>query len=136
MAFHGLQLTHTLLENILKHPTEAKYRSFKAAQPKIAREILALEEGKALLVEIGFRTKTQGFQQEWFIPTEWKEGSLGLKKVEWSSELVQTKMQEFEENAERVRFNKEREKIFESNRKVSVQLPIGAFCTAQRSALT
>jgi len=114
-----MQLTHTLLNNILMHPKEEKYRSFKATQPKISREILSLEEGKALLIEIGFRTRTQAFQQEWYIPAEWKEESLGIKKIEWSRELVGIKMQEFEDNAERVRFNKEREKTFESNRKVS-----------------
>ncbi|UZJ55163.1 hypothetical protein CBS101457_004483 [Exobasidium rhododendri] len=112
-----LRLTHILLENIRKHPSESKYRSFKATQPKISREILSLDEGKALLIEIGFRTRTIDFQREWFIPAEWNEECLGLKKVEWSCELIELKMQEFEENAERVRFNKNREKNYESTRK-------------------
>jgi hypothetical protein len=112
------QLVYTLLDNILQHPSEAKYRSFESSQPKINREILSLDEGKALLIEIGFRTRTQEFQQEWYIPIEWKSESLGFQKIKWSRELVGIKMQEFEDNAERARFHKEREKTFEANRKV------------------
>jgi hypothetical protein len=96
-----------------------KYRSFKALQPKIARSVLSLEEGRALLIETGFRTRIQDFQQEWFVPQEWSSSSLGMKKIEWSRELINNKMVEFEENAERARLNKEREKNIESNRKVS-----------------
>lgn len=114
----SLQLTHTLIENIVNHPSEEKFRSFKTSQPKIARDILALNEGKALLVETGWRTRANNFQQEWFIPAEWNAESLGMKKLKWSLELIAIKMEEFEENAERVRMNKEREKLVESNRKV------------------
>lgn len=73
-----------------------------------------------MLVEIGFRTRTHEFQQEWFIPEDWKENSLGMKKVDWARGLVNIKMQEFEENAERARFHKEKERAFEANRKVSL----------------
>lgn len=78
-----------------------------------------MEAGKAILVEVGFRTRIQDFQQEWFIPIEWNIESFGFKKIAWSKEMIGTKMQEFEDNAERVRSNNEREKVFESNRKVS-----------------
>lgn len=118
------QLINTLLDNILNNPTETRYRSFKALQPKIAREVLALEQGRALLVEIGFRTRTKDFTQEWFIPEEWRRGSFGMQKIEWSQELINNKMLEYEENAERVRVNKEKEKNVEASRKVSRAIAI------------
>jgi hypothetical protein len=100
-----------------------------------------LEEGRALLVEIGFRTRTKDFTQEWFIPEDWSSSSFGMQKIEWSRELINNKMLEYEENAERVRLNKEREKNVESSRKVSTHLESerkgadAAFLTLQARAL-
>lgn len=128
------KLVHTLLENIIRHPSEIKYRSFKAAQPKIARDVLTLDAGKSLLIDIGFRTRAVAFQQEWFVPVEWTEKSLGFKRIEWSREVVGTKLHEFEENAERVRSNKEREKSFEQSRKVRAPRGSAGFTQAKAHA--
>ena len=118
------KLVHTLVNNIVSHPSEAKYRTFKETQPKIAREVLSLTAGKALLVEIGFRVRTREFQREWFVPLEWTEDSPGMKTLHTSLELLTAKIAEYEDNEERKRLKGEAEKAVEAKRKVSLRLEI------------
>lgn len=63
-----LVLLHTLASNITQHPAEDKYRSFRASQARIAKNVLSLEGAQDLLIAMGFRTRTRDFQLEWFVP--------------------------------------------------------------------
>jgi hypothetical protein len=54
-AYQGLTLLLRLVANILKNPTDDKYRRFKKTNAKIASTILALQGGiNDLIVFIGF----------------------------------------------------------------------------------
>lgn len=119
-----LHLVHTLANNIVTHPDEDKYRSFRATQPRIARDMLALDGAQDLLVCMGFRTRTRDFQQEWFVPdaATWKApSSLGFKKLAWSTETIAARMAEYEDNATRTLLQREREAKTEASRKVRSQ---------------
>lgn len=103
----------------MSHPEETKYRHFRAAQPKIAALVLSQPAAVDILVETGFRTRTQDFQQQWFVPDEWKPDVWAWTRLQATADSLREKAEEWEELVEKTRLNAQREKAVESARKVS-----------------
>lgn len=61
------QTLDTLLSNILSHPTEEKYRSFKSENPRLQRSVLSVPGGTDYLLQAGFGTRTVEFKQQWYL---------------------------------------------------------------------
>lgn len=61
------QLLDTLIGNVLDHPEEDKYRSFKDENPRISKTVLTVSGGPEYLLEAGFGARTVAFKKEWFI---------------------------------------------------------------------
>lgn len=112
------KLLLTLIDNVVSHPQELKYRHFKANQPKIAAVVLSQSSAVDILVEAGFRTRTHDFQQQWFVPEDWKPGVWAWTRLQVTADSLREKAQEWESQAEMVRLSAQREKAFESARKV------------------
>ncbi|PWN23660.1 hypothetical protein BCV69DRAFT_279590 [Microstroma glucosiphilum] len=66
-AFECLKTLDTLLSNILSHPTEEKYRSFKSENPRLQRSVLSVPGGTDYLLQAGFGTRTVEFKQQWYL---------------------------------------------------------------------
>ena len=73
------------------------------------------------MIENGFRTRTNNFQQDWFIPdpVQWPKDCLGMRRVAWSRNLIGDRMREYADNAERQKEKEQNEKMVEKSRKVS-----------------
>lgn len=50
----GLEILLKLLQNILMHPTEDKFRQIKGTNPKIAATLFAITDANPLLIMMGF----------------------------------------------------------------------------------
>ena len=53
-SLDGLDILFRLLNNILKNPTEDKFRQIKSSNAKIASTLFALKGAKELLLAMGY----------------------------------------------------------------------------------
>ncbi len=133
----NLQLLHTLIDNVLKHPAEEKYRSFRATNQTISRKCLQVPGGTELLIEVGFRTKVVQMQESWALPFASSPAPLlrpldtstvypltggGLTRIGWTKlrlaeKALRERKIEVEEQTERVKRNAAAEAEIEKNRK-------------------
>lgn len=110
------QLLNTLLHNILDHPEEVKYRSFKAENARISRDVLAVPGGQDFLVQAGFGRRTVAFKAEWYVAPPGSLSDWGWRKLELASKVLQDRVGESEWRADMERDRKSREEDEEKNR--------------------
>ena len=80
-AFQGLSLLDKLVSNIVKNPTEDKYKKFKKTNPKIAGTVLSLQGGiNDLILAMGFASNPEHFEFTGEM-TNLKKGSKAMEKA-------------------------------------------------------
>jgi hypothetical protein len=80
-AFQGLSLLDKLVSNIVKNPTEDKYKKFKKTNPKIAGTVLSLQGGiNDLILAMGFTSGVEHYEFTGEM-TNLKKGSKAMEKA-------------------------------------------------------
>lgn len=110
------QLLDTLLHNILTNPDEAKYRSFKAENARIAQDVLAIPGGTDFLVQAGFGRRTVEFKAEWYIAPPGFLSEWGWRKLELARKVLRERLGESDWRAEIEKERKIREDEEEKSR--------------------
>lgn len=120
------QLLHTLINNIVQNPQEAKFRSFKPTQPKIARDIFSVPGGPELLIEAGFRKKVVSFVESWSLPEPVAQSQSApeisaaiLRRLQIVEGALRSSAENAEIQHERADLHRQAEAEAEKNRKVS-----------------
>lgn len=57
----GVRILLVLLDNILKHPKEEKFRTIRLENKTIKEKLLSLEGSSELLIAIGFKRSERGY---------------------------------------------------------------------------
>ncbi|CAO1627473.1 unnamed protein product [Parajaminaea phylloscopi] len=111
-----LRLLDTLLHNILEHPADLKYRSFKAENPRISRTLLDVSGGIDYLVQAGFGRRTVDFKAEWYVAPPESMSTWGWRKLELAGKVLRDRLGEAEWRADLEKERKSREDEEEKGR--------------------
>lgn len=127
----ALQTLDTIIGNILTHPEDPKYRSFKSENKRIQSSLLSLSGGSAYLLQAGFGTRTVDFKQEWYISssmqppsaspsTSSSQDELRWRKLQLASKVIKEKLGDSQDRADRQKERDAIEKEVEKNRAARV----------------
>ena len=83
-ALAAIETALKLVSNILDHPSEPKFRKFRANNPGISKKLLSCPGGQDLLVALGFRVKVIEFEECWIAD----ETSLMMRSLAEASQAL------------------------------------------------
>ncbi|CDZ98351.1 PUG domain [Phaffia rhodozyma] len=108
-----------LTKNILDDPTNVQFQSIKSTSKILTNNVLGIKGGQEALVALGFRTKVINFTQTWtFDPASRAAAPLSLLNVlEIGTEIMQRKVQEIHNRAEKTKVHSLSKKEEEEERR-------------------
>ena len=95
-ALAAIATTITLVNNVINHPDEPKYRKVRSNNPGISKKLLHCPGGQDLLLALGFRTKVMDFEEFWMVddsPVLFRVFAECLIVLERYRELVEYKIE-------------------------------------------
>lgn len=104
------QTLEKILNNILSNPTDPKYRTLRATNPRLKRSVLLVPGGSDYLLHSGFGVRTVEFQEEWHC------AATTDRKVRLAVEVLRARLGEARERSEAAKRYKEREEREEKGR--------------------
>lgn len=96
VALAAISTACTLINNIITHPDEAKYKKIRTNNPAIRKKLLQCPGAQDLLLALGFRTKVIEFEEFWIVddsPIVHRMLADGLLALERYKELTETKIE-------------------------------------------
>ena len=96
VALAAISTACTLVNNIITHPDETKYKKIRTNNPAIRKKLLQCPGAQDLLLALGFRTKVIEFEEFWIVddsPVVHRMLADGLLALERYKELTETKIE-------------------------------------------
>uniref|UniRef100_A0A7S2I9J7 PUB domain-containing protein n=1 Tax=Haptolina brevifila TaxID=156173 RepID=A0A7S2I9J7_9EUKA len=85
VALAAIELALKIINNIISHPSDPKYKKIRANNPAISQKLIRCPGGQDLLLALGFHVKVFEFEEHWMAD----EGPLLMRTLAESTQVLE-----------------------------------------------